>query len=290
MIQHPLIEIPNDIKNIQEWFASVIKRPLIQAKGLNPISPSGKLIIEEAKLFITESCNLPSHKRIEIYNQQYWYRLFNFLQVNFPLTIRLLGYENFNKIATDFLVQHPPNDWSLITLADNFPIWIKDQNFDKKIEHAIQIDERCYSSSIAAKHPSVKLADFVQIGQSNFFKLTFFLQPHLSLINFPYDLLSYREDIIKQDLDFFIENKPPELIEATTQYFVVFRTSKNTIAWQNISQEETELLKLFKNGCTLLEACDYIEQQETIIKTILSESIQKYFKEWILLDWLTLDN
>ena len=49
------IEVPMEIKNLQEWFASIITRPLIAQGCINPIAPNGNLIEKEAVNFIVSN-------------------------------------------------------------------------------------------------------------------------------------------------------------------------------------------------------------------------------------------
>ena len=75
-----------------EWFASIITQPMDMHDTIHPYSPTGQLIAEESKKYIAPSECLQSHQRIELYNQQYWWRLFNVMQKNFPLVCRIFGY------------------------------------------------------------------------------------------------------------------------------------------------------------------------------------------------------
>jgi hypothetical protein len=285
-----MIKIPNEIENIQEWFAKVISRPLTESGTINPISSCGRFIEEEAQQFITGSFNLMSHKRLEIYNQQFWYRLLNMMQTNFPLTFRLLGYQKFRKITAEYLVDNPPKHWSLTTLGEHFPNWIKHKNYDTLIEHSVEIDAICYASSLSLNQPTISLAASTNQDLNILLTTQLFLQPHLFLVNYPYDLFKFREEILKRDPEYWRKNTLPISPEITTQYFVVFRTRKNITAWQNISRAESQLLQHFKNGCTILKVCEWIEQQDTSIRASMTENIQKFVQEWIQLEWLTLNN
>src|SRR5437016_6261368 len=107
------IEVPAEILNIQKWFSGIIVNPLIEDR-INPISPMGIDIQIEVARFILPSAHLKPYQRMEIYNQQYWWRLINILQANFPLTLRLLGPGMFNRIVVLFLKENPPKHWSLV--------------------------------------------------------------------------------------------------------------------------------------------------------------------------------
>jgi hypothetical protein len=101
-------KVPIYLLSTQKWFASIITRPITSESQMNPISPSGRLMSEEAKEFISPNHKLSSDQRIQIYNQQYWWRLFSILHQNFPVLTRLFGYTDINhSIGMPFLSKYP---------------------------------------------------------------------------------------------------------------------------------------------------------------------------------------
>ena len=81
---------PSQLKSTQEWFASIITHPLGKNDTIQSLSPHGCLIAEEAARYVIPSPTLHPHLRMQIYNQQYWWRLLNTLHANFPMLTRLL--------------------------------------------------------------------------------------------------------------------------------------------------------------------------------------------------------
>ncbi|MCS6898964.1 MAG: putative DNA-binding domain-containing protein [Myxococcales bacterium] len=57
---------------------------------------------------------------LEIYNRQYWFRLFGVMQSEFPLVARLVGFWRFNELAEAFLGKHPPSGHDIASAADGF--------------------------------------------------------------------------------------------------------------------------------------------------------------------------
>jgi hypothetical protein len=121
-------KVPTLLKETQEWFGSIISRAIDGNSQMNPISPTGRPMREEAWDHIRPSPTLQPAQRIQIYNQQYWWRLVNTLQESFPLVTRLFGFHAFNfTIAMPFLLKYPPNDWTLNSLGDRLPRWIEEE-------------------------------------------------------------------------------------------------------------------------------------------------------------------
>ena len=121
-------KVPKNLRKIQEWFGGIIAQPVDLNSRINPITPSGQSIEKESALFISPSPTLQPSDRIQIYNQQYWWRLFSSLHESFPFLLRLFGYREFNqKVATPYLVKYPPNHWALCFLGQRLPRWAEEE-------------------------------------------------------------------------------------------------------------------------------------------------------------------
>src|SRR4051812_44875922 len=102
--------VPTQLKRMQEWFASIITRPVDEESRINPLSPEGVPMEQEACRYITPSATLLPAQRIQIYNQQYWWRLLSIMHELYPLVTRLFGHRDFNQtIAIPYLVKYPPS-------------------------------------------------------------------------------------------------------------------------------------------------------------------------------------
>lgn len=284
---HKLVEIPAEVKNLQEWFASIIVRPVTENEEVDPISPSGHSIKKEAEHYISPSDCLEPHQRIEIYNKQYWWRLINAMQKNFPLTLRLLGYEKFEKNTVQYLVKYPPDYWSLTALGRNFPEWIKEsyESTDVKlILEAAQVDQYFYLSSITSNFPSISKE---AVANENFLNENINLQPHVFLLKSSHDLPAVREVIIENDPEYSKEHGLPKLQE-NNLYCVVFRNMNSNISWKKVSQAEYLLLGFFKEGTNILKACDWIKSQESHLQEAMTNKFHIWIQSWTQLGWLTL--
>ncbi|MEX1012808.1 MAG: putative DNA-binding domain-containing protein [Waddliaceae bacterium] len=280
-------EIPTEVKNLQEWFASVIIRPVTENEEVNPISPRGNPIKKEAEYYISPSNSLKPHQRIEIYNKQYWWRLINFMQKNFPLTLSLLGYTKFEKITIQYLMKYPPDYWSLTVLGRNYPEWIKENNEltdGKLIFDAAQTDLYFYLSSITTHFPSISKEAVIE---ENFLNKNIKLQPHVFLLKSSYDLLNIREIIINNDPE-YSKKHSSSMCQKNNLYYVIFRNMNNNISWKKVRQAEYLLLGYFKEGVNILEACDWIKSQDSQVQETMMNKFHIWIQSWTQLGWLTL--
>lgn len=286
--------VPPKLKKTQKWFASIITRPIDEDSRMNPISPSGTAMEEEACDYIRPSPALRPAQRIQIYNQQYWWRLLNILQEAYPLVTRLFGYYDFNQsIAIPYLVKYPPDSWSLNTLGENLPKWVREEYHasDKPlVQDAIDLDSAFNDSFVCAKGKPVTMENLPTPGDiSSLLPVKLHLQPHVHLFNFNYNLFEFRIEFLKQDVDYWLHHDFPNL-PADEKYFILYRTFRNDISWNEISHAQFKLLQYFKQGSSIENACNWLESQDEKIFDEASKKLHTWFQDWIVHQWLTLEH
>lgn len=292
--------VPEELKQVQSWFSGIITQPIDRESRIKPVAPSGKPIEEEAKKYIFPSPTLESSERIEIYNQQYWWRLLNTLHEIFPLATRLLGYHKFNeKVATPYLLAYPSDHWSLIHLGDRLPLWLKEQYHgeDKEILlDSVTVDEAFNSCFFAAHHQPITLKRTPEEALTVIAKL----QSHIFLFSLGYDLFRFRQEIKQKDPDFWSNHHYPNLKHALSEnehhfpklkkgkyHFIIYRSTNNQVLWDDLKEGEYLLLKQFQKGTSIERCCQRLEQG---VKTRLEEAqahFQEWTQKWITNEWLT---
>jgi hypothetical protein len=285
-------QVPCQLKSTQEWFASIITHPLGKKDTIQSRTPHGSLIAEEAARYVIPSSTLRPHQRMQIYNQQYWWRLLNTLHANFPLVTRLFGTHAFNeKIGIPYLLKYPPNHWSLHLLGKCLPAWVAEcyKERDRSLVlNAAHLDWAFMASLIAPQHPFLDLSQILKDNPEGLLSQTFYLQPHITLFTWEYDLLTFRGNFLKQGPDYWVEHRFPALPKGKTYFLILYRNINNNLAWREISKGEFTLLQRFKLGCSMAEACDYIESQEASLYDFVAENLHKWLQDWTQAGWLTL--
>lgn len=289
MTYDPKVPIP--LKETQQWFGSIISRPVDGNSCIDPIAPSGQPIVSEACQYICPSPTLRPAQRIQIYNQQYWWRLLNALQESFPLVTRLFGCHGFNfTIGMPYLQKYPPSHWTLNVLGDRLPAWINEcymADDRKLIYDAAQID-CAFSHSFTAAHLQ-PITVPTNGDLSALLEQTLHLQPHIHLLTMPYDLFSFRVAFLKESPEYWIEHDFPSLAKEKQYYWVLYRNHKNDISWAEISLAEYGLLQQFQKGISITCACEWIEEQEEGIVHEASQNLHRWLQEWVVRQWLTLN-
>ncbi len=273
------LQVPPELKRLQCWFGKVISTPLGPDCTIAKFGPNKCKMDKEAARFVVKSQTLQPEQRMEIYNQQYWFRLINTMQDFYPLLVRLFGYTDFNEsIAIPYLKDHPPQDWSLNPLGDKLPDWIK---LNYKLEDrqlvfdAAQLDQDFHQVFFPKR---IVLEETVT---EDFLEKPLILQPHVTLHNLPYNLFSFRRDLLMESPDYWIENPFPELPKGEF-HFCLFRNRSSNIQWRVISPVELLLMKELQKGITLDDLCEFLENQEESIRAEAETSLETWFKDWTL--------
>lgn len=278
--------VPPSLRKTQEWFGSIIERPLGDNSTIAPIAPSGTAIEEEAKQFIAKSPTLNPHERIQIYNQQYWWRLLNTLQEYFPTITRLFGYHDFNTtIAIPYLLKFPPDTWSLAILGKKLPGWVKTyyQAEDRDLVYdAAVLDAAFHALFFISPLPAVT-ADM----SNELLEKKFYLQPHVHLFKHPYDFFSFRKDLNKEPVEHWLDNDFPPLPKHTT-YTMLLRARDGKTVWKTLNEAEYSVLEKIQKGITLDKLSTWLEKSPPAIKEVAEKSLAGWFREWTLQGLLTL--
>ncbi len=288
------IKVPSKLKKTQIWFGSIIGRPIDEDSRMNPISPAGQPMEIEACDYIRPSLTLRPAQRIQIYNQQYWWRLLNILHESFPLVTRLFGYHDFNRlIAIPYLVKFPPNHWSLNDLGYLLSKWVETdyaENDKQLVLDSAKIDWAFNHSFCCLQKEPILQSSLPQAGDpSSLLDKKIGLQEHLCLFVMDYDLFTFRVDFLKQEPEYWIDHDFPLLQKEKKYHFVLFRNLNNDIQWKEIPEAEYRLLKLIQSGTTIENLCQWLEQQHGSLYEEAQKNLHLWFQEWIVSRWLALE-
>ncbi len=286
-------KVPTLLKREQQWFGGIIGRPIDEDSRMNPIAPSGEPMEIEAADHIAPSPTLRPAQRIQIYNQQYWWRLLNTLHDSFPMLTRLFGYYDFNKtIGIPYLVKNPPHHWSLNLLGDHLLQWLEGcyHAKDKKLVcNAAHLDWAFSHSFVAGQRPPITVEQLSNAEErEQILSQTIYLQPHIHLFQMEHHLFNFRNEFLKENPEYWLTNDFPKLERDKTYLFILYRNAKKDISWKEISLGEYHLLSFFKQGATIENACDWLEKQDDTLCEEATNNLQLWFQEWSQRGWLSL--
>lgn len=294
------VNVPKELKSLQTWFAGIITQPIDHESHILPLTTEGIPIEKEAQKYIKPSPTLASFQRIEIYNQQYWWRLLNTMQSTYSMATHMLGYQKFNDLlAIPYLKAFPSEHYSLSHLGDRFNEWMQNHYKGENKQFlcsAIAVDEAMHKAFFAPIYSPVT----ENTAPEDAYEIAAALQPHITLFKLEYDLFSFRREIQQKDPDYWSSHHFPDLRHALSEngghfpslkrdkmyHFIVFRNLHNHVLWEEISSLEYQLLLLFRSGSSIQEACEWVSNQDQNFVKNAVPHLQAWIQGWIAKQFL----
>lgn len=285
---------PKSLKQNQLWFAGIITQPIDVQSHIPHLAPSGLPIEKEACLFIKPSPTLRPAQRIEIYSQQYWWRLLNTLHEIYPLVTRLFGYFDFNqKIGIPYLTKCPPTHWSLNLLGDRLSQWVQEayHNDDKKlVVDAAELDWAYHESFLAKTLKPLALEDLPNPDDFSYLlSVPLYLQPAIRFFQFDYDLFDFRRQFLQEGPDYWVDHDFPVLKNAESP-MILYQGPQGSIYWESLTLAEIQLLKQFKTGSTIEQACEWLGEVGRKDVEEAEENLHLWIQNWIVKKWLSINS
>jgi hypothetical protein len=97
--------------------AAAVMHPLTRGETMPHRRRDGSSNVSEADAIIRPNDRLTSFERLEIYNRQYWFRLYSSFEEDFPGLQAVLGRAKFDALMRAYLTDCPSESFSLRNLG-----------------------------------------------------------------------------------------------------------------------------------------------------------------------------
>jgi hypothetical protein len=281
----------SQLKGLQRLAGSVIMYPLARDWNMQRRWKDNRDMRAVAAEFIKPNDRLTSFERIEIYNKQYWYRIFDSMYEDFPGLCAVLGRLKFNKLLWAYLAEFPSRSYSLRNLGSRLPQFIETHprlvtpRFDMAIDMA-----RFEWAQIVAfdgpANPPVAVDDLLGKDPR---KLHLALQPYLTILNLRYPLDDFVLRLKKHGLRGEASNAMDETTAAKSlkkrrpmvprprQTFLVVHRHNNALYYKRLEPKAHRILTLLAAGKSLHQALAAADPDPALIKD--------WFETWTSLGW-----
>jgi hypothetical protein len=277
---------------------AAIRRPLIEDESMQPEWTDGRATREVAETFIKPNERLSSFHRLEIYNQQYWWRLLSNIQDDQVGLRAMLGEEKFGVLATAYLESFPSRSWSLRDLSSRLadfivanPKWTAPRTIAAR--DLARFEWAQTVAFDAAQRPRVD-GDELLGSQADTLRLE--LQPYLSLLDLDYAVDEYTVAVKKNNQS--LRNDASNAFEAPTEHKSVKRGAipkkkriwlavhrmDNTVYFKRLEHEAFLMLTALREGQTLATAIESALAEANPEKDWIS-IIRGWFQTWAALGW-----
>jgi hypothetical protein len=283
---------------LQRTMARAVMQPLTAAERSQRKAPDGGSMRAYAARFIKPNDRLTSFERLEIYNRQYWFRLFSSMAEDFPGLRSVLGDRRFDAMCKAYLVDCPSTSFTLRNLGSKLESWLRKNPKWAGTKQTLALDiVRLEWADIEAfdgkAEPALDAADLAGASAEN---LRLQLQPYVQLLSFKYPvddlLLAVRKD--DEDTDFasnaFQEKRKRKRVQAVaklkpaTIYLVVHRVDFS-VYFRRIDAEEFSILTALRDGQTLGKAIQAAFTKSAMPEAERAPAVQQWFQNWATLGW-----
>lgn len=289
--------VPDTLRCTQEWMAQQITTPLSGQYKLPHNKQGEALVKDEACEWIRPSPTLAPHECLELYSQQYWWRMLRTLEDQYPLTRRILGGAIWNtQVAVPYLNANIPRHWSLYTIDDRLLDYLQNTPCGAHPEFTYDTARLDYAylhvMHLAHNKPLSSIEGQDQLEE--LFQSTLYTQPHLFLLEFPCDLLAFRREVLDtsgENKNYYLTAPLPtlEFKSGSCLCFALFRETVCTTNYVELSSYEARYLRHFIAGSSIEKSLEWVETQDEKMQQEVETHLAEWLQKWIAKGWLTLE-
>jgi hypothetical protein len=294
-----MTEPASQLLEIQRRMAAAVMHPLTRGETMPRRRRDGASNRREADAIIRPNDRLTSFERLEIYNRQYWFRLYSCFEEDFPGLQAILGRAKFDGLMRAYLTDCPSESFSLRNLGSRLDAWF-DQHPEFLQPHPVlardmaRLEWAHIEAFDSEERPRLSAENLAAIDEDS----TLHLQPYLRVL-----ALSYPVD----DLLLQVRNEDGSSASSTNNasstrkrhhvrhvaalapraiHLAVHRL-ENSVWYKPLSPEEFQLLSALLAGQTLGGAIDLALKASPLPEDQHPAFLQDAFANWAMLGWFT---
>ncbi|MGD0445849.1 MAG: DNA-binding domain-containing protein [Edaphobacter sp.] len=284
---------------LQRRMSEDVRRPLTPNYEMQEVAEDGRPVAGIAEAYIKPNDRLTSFERLEIYNQQYWFRVIGAVSEDFPALNAVLGQKKFDSLILAYLKNNSSMSWTLRDLGAKLPDFLSShvQLAGKRPRLAVDVArlEWAYVDAFDGRVlPPLAPADAQDLGTDS--KVS--LQPHLQLLalRYPVDdiVLAVRRDTPETDIvsSAASHRKAGARIKLPVvkqqQVFLAVHRFDDSVYYRRIEPETFLLFSALRAGASLGKAIARAFVKTKLTGEQQASLIQESFAHASELGWLCL--
>jgi len=287
---------------LQRQIARAVMTPLTSTERMSRFSRGGGKMSSLANRLIKPNDRLTSFERLEIYNRQYWFRVFDGFAEDFPGLRAILGDRSFDALAKSYLTDCPSRSFTLRNLGSRLGSWLRKHPSSSAGRQQLALDmvrlewAEIEAFDAAAETPVQPEA----LGGADPSKLRLRLQPYIRLLDLHYSvddlLLAIKHDVSsdvasnavserqkRRKVSAVARLKPAAVFLAVhrVDFFVYFR---------RLEREEFGILNALSKGRSLERAIEVGFRSSSIPVEERAGNVTEWFHNWAALGWFATAN
>lgn len=286
-----------NLLEIQTQMLEAIMQPLTSGYNMQRRARDGRPMRDVAAGFIKPNERLSSLERLEIYNRQYWYRILDSLEEDFPGLLAIVGRRWFGALSKAYLIECPSQSFTLRDLGSRLEMWLRAHPEHTHPHEELALDmvrlEWAEVEAFDAAEHSVLIPEALLSTDPD---PRFALQPYLRLLelHYPVDelLVGIKSAIrdseaasnavaapAKHNRVRKIARQKPQTI------FVAVHRQDDSVYFKRLERDAFLFLSALRDGKRLSNAASSaFEGSDTELNEIPG-GVRGWFEEWAALGW-----
>jgi hypothetical protein len=285
------------LKELQRRMATAVMQPLTRKETMVQRRKDGIRMDQESAAFIKPNDRLSSFERLEIYNRQYWFRLYTSFEEDFPGVQAIVGRAKFEGLMRAYLTECPSTSFSLRNLGSLLPQWLPQHPewTEPRTRLALDMAELEWAhieTFDEAEQPVLAPEDLAQVDGNS--RLS--LQPYLRLLtlHYPVDdlLIEVRNEAGSTDTSSNNASvaRRTKVVRRVAdlepqQIFLALHRHQNSIYYKRLHLEDYRMLQALQGGESLETAIDIAFTDSLIAEADRTAFLQQAFQTWAALGW-----
>jgi hypothetical protein len=255
------------------------------------MSPLNAPISGQANELVKPNDRLTSTERLKIYHRQYWYRILDSFNEDFPGLCAILGNRAFERLSRAYLSECPSQSFTLRNLGSRLENWLREHPEFASRNLALALDmirlEWAHVETFdSGERKPLGPEDLLELGP----ELVIALQPHIRLLELQYPVDELRIKIGSQPEE---QGRASNAVAAPAsrrpvahryarlkpqQIFLAVHRVEFTVFYRRLDPQEFALLRAFSPGRSIVAALENNQAEPAMIQT--------WFANWAQLSWL----
>ena len=281
------------LADIQRAMAGAIMRPLTASEGMQRDNA------ETATQIIKPNDRLNSFERLQIYNQQYWWRLLGNFGEDFNGLRAVIGQRKFDRLATAYLESCPSMSWSLRNLGAKVEGFIA-AHPELVAPHeklALEMARVEWARIVAFDEEERPRLDAARVAKIAPDRLKMGVQPYVTLIEMWHpidDLLgklkksAIETGSVSNAVGATRSRRRKRLVAPPRKAPLHLAVHRHELAvyFKRLEPGAYRLLAALRDGETLDAACAYALAGAKELPEQSAAKVQAWFSHWMQLGWL----
>ena len=285
-----------ELRELQRLMATAVMRPLTRGDSMQRKWLDGRPAQEIAEGFIKPNDRLDSFQRLEIYNRQYWFRIRDCFYADFPGLRAVLGDRKFERLADNYLAQHPSRSFTLRNLGSSVVAFLERNPGLSAPRSSLVLDmARLEWAHIEAFDNEAKAPlETDDLLDANSAEMRLQFQPHLALLKLNYEMDSFLARLKKNS---GLRNEASNAVEENilrrsahlarrlkrrVNFLAVYRFGYS-VYYKRLDADQFQILSMLREGSTIVEACAQWAAAGSSSRE--ADTIRDWFFTWAALGW-----